>query len=41
MLCLLPGLSVSRPDADDADEQVSAQDIVRLNHRAPRLRSSW
>ena len=41
MLCLLPGLSVAAgAHADDADEQVSAEDIVRLNPRAPRLRSS-
>jgi serine-type D-Ala-D-Ala endopeptidase (penicillin-binding protein 7) len=41
MLCVLPGISFAGDmNADDADQQVSAEDIVRLNPRAPHLRSS-
>ena len=41
MLCLVSGVAVAAgvPTAD-SDEQVSAEDIVRLNPRAPHLRSS-
>ena len=41
MLCLVPGAAVAAGvQTADSDEQVSAEDIVRLNPRAPHLRSS-
>lgn len=41
MACLVPGVCMAESKhAHSADQQVSAADIVRLNPRAPRLRSS-
>jgi D-alanyl-D-alanine endopeptidase (penicillin-binding protein 7) len=41
LLCMLPGTAVADGSrTDDIDQQVSAEDIVRLNSKAPRLRSS-
>lgn len=41
MQCMLPGISLAEgTHSDGADQQVSAEDIVRLNPKAPRLRSS-
>ena len=41
MLCLLSGISFAgSAHADDGDLQVSAEDIVRLNAKAPFLRSA-
>ena len=41
MLCLLPGFSFAgSTHTDDGDLQISAEDIVRLNAKAPFLRSA-
>jgi serine-type D-Ala-D-Ala endopeptidase (penicillin-binding protein 7) len=41
ILCMLPCTSLAGTQhADDSDQQVSAEDILSLNPKAPRLRSS-